>query len=301
MTSTTSKPIDEIPARGPSSGMVVGVDGSGPSIHALQWAARRTGRFGPIQPVIAWHYPWWSYIGPAVPQANPFEEAARAEVDQALSSVRSMNPSDIAEPIVVRARAASTLMDIGASAGLIVVGTRGRSGLTDGFVGSVASGVVARSPVPVAVVPPSAPLDDHHRRVIVGIDGSPNSIQAMQWAAANVPVTSVIEAVHVWTPEPKPPALSSAQHEAVHKARARLVLDETLSQVAQAGPVEPPVRAHLVQGDPRSVLREWSARSDLLVLGARGRGAVAHLLVGSVTTALVQRPRATTVVIPTEG
>lgn len=300
MTSTTSRPIGEIPARGPSSGMVVGVDGSGPSIHALQWAVRRTDRFGPIQPVIAWHYPWWSFIGPAVPQADPFEVAARAEVDQALSSIRSLQPSDIAEPIVVRARAASTLIDIGTSAGLIVVGTRGRSGLTDGFIGSVASGVAARSPVPVAVVPPSAPLDDHHRRVVVGIDGSPNSIRALQWAAANVPVTSVIEAVHVWAPEPKLPGVPYAQHEALHKARARLLLDESLSQVAQAGPIEPPVRTHLVQGDPRSVLREWSATCDLLVLGARGRGAVAHLLVGSVTTALVQRQRATTVVIPAE-
>lgn len=298
MTSTTSRSIDDVPAHGPSSGMVVGVDGSGPSLHALEWAARRTDRFGPIQPVIAWHYPWWTYIGPAVPQADPFEAAARAEIDQAIASVRS---SDIAEPIVVRARAVSSLIDIGASAGLIVVGAHGRSGLAEGFVGSVASGVVTRSPVPVAVVPPSAPLDDHHRRVVVGIDGSPNSMRAMQWAAANVPVTSVIEAVHAWTLEPKPPGLSAAQHEAAHKARARMVLDQSLAQAAQAGPVEPPVRAHLAQGDPRSVLREWSTKGDLLVLGARGRGAVAHLLVGSVTTALVQRPRATTVVIPAEA
>lgn len=298
MTSTTSEPIKEATAHGSPSGMVVGVDGSEPSVHALQWAVRRTERFGPIQPVIAWHYPWWSYIGPAVPHADPFEAVARADLERAISSVRC---PDIGEPIVVRARAASALIAIGSSAGLIVVGTRGRSGLADGLVGSVASGVVARSPVPVAVVPPSAPFDDHYRRVVVGIDGSPNSIRAIQWAAANVPVNSIIDVVHVWTLEPTPPALSSAQHEAVHKARARLVLDQTLSHVAQAGPIEPPVRAHLVQGDPRSVLREWSTKSDLLVLGARGRGAVAHLLVGSVTTAMVQRPRATTVVVPAEG
>lgn len=297
MTSTASSSINEIRTHGPTSGMVVGVDGSGSSLHALQWAARRTDRFGPIQPVIAWHYPWWAYIGPPIPVADPFESEARARIEQAVASVRS---SDMAEPIVVRARATSSLVDIGATAGLIVVGAHGRSGLTDGFVGSVASGVVARSPVPVAVVPPSAPLDDHHRRVVVGIDGSPNSIRAMQWAAANVPVTCVIEAIHSWTPEPKPAGLSSDHYEAAHTARARRVLDQSLSHAAQAGPVEPPVRAHLVQGDPRSVLRDWSAKCDLLVLGARGRGAVADLLVGSVTTALIQRPRATTVVIPAE-
>lgn len=298
MTSTTNEAIDEIPAIRPTSGMVVGVDGSGPSVHALEWAARRTDRFGPIQPVIAWHYPWWTYVGPPVPPADPFEAVARAEIELAISSVRCR---DIEEPIVVRARAASALMSIGSSAGLIVVGTRGRSGLADGFVGSVASAIVARSPVPVAVVPPSAPLDDHRRRVVVGIDGSENSIRALQWAAANVPVTSVIEAVHVWSPGPQPPALSSAQHESVHKARAELALEESLSKVARAGPASPPIRTHLIQGEPRSVLREWSTKCDLLVLGARGRGAVAHLLLGSVTTALAQRPRATTVVIPTEG
>lgn len=297
MTSTTSGSIEETPAHDPSPGMVVGVDGSGPSLHALEWAARRTDRFGPIQPVIAWHYPWWSYVGPAVPQADPFEAAARAQVEQAIASVRS---SDIAAPIVVRARAVSSLIDIGANAALIVVGAHGRSGLADGLVGSVASGVVARSPVPVAVVPPSAPLDDHHRRVVVGVDGSPNSIRAIQWAAANVPVTSVIEVVHAWTLDPKPAGLSADHHEAAHLARARLVLDQTLAHAAKAGPVEPPMRAHITEGDPRSVLGEWSATCDLLVLGARGRGAVAHLLLGSVTTALVQRPRATTVVIPAE-
>ena len=83
----------------------------------------------------------------------------------------------------------------------------------------------------------------------------------MQWAAANVPVTSVIEAVHAWTIEPKPAGLSADQHEAAQKARARLVLDQTLSQAAQAGPVEPPVRAHLAQGDPRSVLHRQKCPS----------------------------------------
>ena len=294
MTSTDSGSTNAIPTDGPPGGMVVGIDGSATSLHALAWAARRTGRFGPIQPVIAWHYPWWSYIGPAVPQSGPFEDAAREEVEHAIGSVHS---EGMGEPIIVRARAASTLVDIGRSAGLIVVGSHGRSGWVDGLLGSVAAAVVARSPVPVAVVPPAAPIDDQHRRVVVGLDGSPNSVSAMQWATDNVPVTSTIEAVHVWSSRGPVPSATDADHDGP-EARARSVLDQSLSAVVQTAPVAPPVRARLVQGDPRAVLRERSKKSDMLILGARGRGGLSHLVLGSVTTALVQRPQVTTVVIP---
>lgn len=295
MTSAPSRSSDEMSFDAPSTGMVVGVDGSGPSLHALEWAAARTDRFGPIQPIIAWHHPWWSYLGPTVPQARPFEDAAREEIERAISSVRS---SMIAEPIVVRARAASALIDVGGSAGLIVVGARGRGGVADGVVGSVASGVVARSPVPVAVVPPSSPIDDRHGRVVVGIDGSANSRAALHWAVGNVPTATVIEAVAVWAPDPPLPGVPGAQDATVQEAHVRSLLDQTLSSVDRPEAGAPTVQVHLANGDPRSVLREWSQTSDLLVLGARGRGGLAHLLLGSVTTALVHQPLATTVVIP---
>ncbi len=295
MTSTSRRANDKMSCDARPTGMVVGIDGSGPSLHALEWAVARTDQFGPVQPVIAWHHPWWSYMGQTVPRARPFEDAARAEIERAISSVRS---SMIAEPIVVRARSVSALIDVGASAGLIVVGTRGRSGRADGLVGSVAAGVVARSPVPVAVVPPSAPIDDRHRRVVVGFDGSPNSIRALQWAVDNVPAPSVIEAVEVWAPAPPLPGVASSQDATAQDAHARALLERTLSGVERPEAGAATVQADLVHGDPRSVLRERSASSDLLVLGARGRGGLAHLLLGSVSTALVHHPNVTTVVVP---
>ena len=295
MTATGSETLDEAPPDASPTGMVVGVDGSAPSMRALEWAARRTDRFGPIQPVIAWHFPWWSYVRSTVPTDDPFEAAARAEIEKTLGSVRS---SDVEEPIIVRARAASALVEIGASAGLIVVGTRGRSGLADGVLGSVAAGVVARSTVPVAVVPPSAPIEDRHRRVVVGIDGSPNSVHALEWALNNVPATWLVEAVHAWVPPVALPGSALARDESGYEAQAQAVLDESLSQLSRVAPASPRLSPRLAHGDPRSVLREWSMMTDLIVLGARGRGLVADLLLGSVTTALVHRPRTTTVVIP---
>ncbi len=295
MTSTGTEFVDSASFEPPATGMVVGIDGSGPSLHALHWAVQRTERFGSVQPVIAWHYPWWSYLGTAVPASEPFESEARAEIEKALGSIR---PHHVAEPIVVRGRAASALIEVGASAGLIVVGTRGRSGLRDDFLGSVSSAVVARSTVPVAVVPPSVSIGDRSRHVVVGVDGSSNSAKALEWAVNNVPATSVIEAVLAWMPPVAPLGSPRRRDEADYEARARARLDESMSSLPDRKPASPYVTARLAAGDPRVVLRELSLTSDLLVLGARGGGLIADLLIGSVTTALVNSPRTTTIVIP---
>ncbi|MGI9594578.1 MAG: universal stress protein, partial [Acidimicrobiales bacterium] len=45
--------------KGDRPGIVVGVDGSPGSDHALRWAMAHADRFGPVQPVTTWRYPWW--------------------------------------------------------------------------------------------------------------------------------------------------------------------------------------------------------------------------------------------------
>jgi len=65
----------------------------------------------------------------------------------------------------------------------------------------------------------------------------------------------------------------------------------------QAGQPDREVETMALRGDPRSLLRAASADADMLVVGAQGHQGVAHLLLGSVSTALVHQPVVPTVVV----
>lgn len=277
--------------------MVVGVDGSTGSMKALRWALERSDRFGPVQLVAAWHYPWWGYAMPISPPADQFRQLAVHAAEDALFLA---DDGQLPQPIICRADAGPTLVDIGAGTNLIVVGTRGRSGLKDTMLGSVSSYVVANAAVPVAVIPVGASVDETAQRVVVGVDGSANSLRALSWAVKHTPPETTIEAVHCWIyPVDAMPDLAVIPR-GVYEDQARFVLDEAVDAVTRAvGSRAHRIERRLEYGDARAVLAHRSEAADLLILGARGRGGLSHLLLGSVTSALVHRPAVATVVIPT--
>lgn len=282
-------------------GIVVGIDASPGSGHALAWASRRADRFGPVRPVAAWRYPAWAVSDPMLGAPPPvpveeFAEVARREAEDAVSEIPEVQRSPL---VLVRSPAGPALVDIGADANLIVVGTRGRGAVADSLLGSVSCYVVNHATVPVAVVPRDAALDDVERRILVGIDGSANSTHALRWALDHAPGDTVVEAVHVWSqravtiPEPYTIPIEYSEQEAAVTVE-RAVVGATVG----LGDAEPDVVRTLEYGDPRNVLRVRSRDADLLVLGARGHRGVAHLLLGSVTTGLIHQPLVTTVVVP---
>ncbi len=281
--------------------IVVGIDGSDGSATALRWALARTETFGPVQPVLAWRYPWWGYSAPIPAPISGFRERAEALAAETLSKF----PVDrCLSPIVTRGDAGPVLTEIGATAGLVVVGTRGRNALADGLLGSVSTHVVAHSRVPVAVVPSGASLDDGHGRAVVGVDGSDNAMAALRWAVDHLPATTTVEATHCWAypvgiavePGPMPPSCEWYEQGASRLLQNAL---EAVSPPTEAGTDGAGrVVARLEYGDARGLLSKVSASADALVLGARGRTGPAHLLMGSVTSALVHQPSTTTVVVP---
>ncbi len=132
---------------------------------------------------------------PISPPADQFRQLA---VHAAEDARFLANDGELPPPIVCRADAGPALVEIGNGADLIVVGTRGRSGLKDTMLGSVSSYVVANATVPVAVIPVGASVDETARRVVVGVDGSVNSLRALSWAVRHTPPETTIEAVHCW-------------------------------------------------------------------------------------------------------
>lgn len=123
-------------------------------------------------------------------------------------------------------------------------------------------------------------------RIVVGVDGSDSSKQALRWAVRQAEATGgVVEAVTAWDFPQFHGALGwlppSSGDEAALQARARKELDEAVEEaVGSQPPVE--VRSEVRYGTPASVLLNASHGASLLVVGSRGLGGFAGLLLGSV-------------------
>jgi len=138
-------------------------------------------------------------------------------------------------------------------------------------------------------------------RVVVGVDGSAQSVEALRWAAAYAAATGAsIEAVMSWhfptAAGVVPPAIASQPITDEVRASMLEALDKTL--VAVFGPATPPsVQARVTYGHPAVVLVEESRNADLLVVGNRGQGAFAGMLTGSVSIHCVNNAYCPVVVV----
>ncbi len=282
-------------------GIIVGLDGSDGSQAAIRWAAAHVDQFGPIQPVTTWRYPWWLVPNP-FPGAGtppPTEQFQRRAEASARREIASLGIDSVADPIVCRAAAGPTLVALGEQANLIAVGTRGRDAVTGTIMGSTGMYVVTHSTVPVVVIPRSLPLTPRRGPVVVGVDGSMNGSAALRWAMANTPAETELIAVMAYL-DPVDVSLRSERPSESEDARAS---DELLHAIIRAarravGPDAHPVSPRVLYGEPRDVLEDLANTAQMLVLGARGHRGVAHLLLGSITDALIRDPQAPTVVVP---
>jgi nucleotide-binding universal stress UspA family protein len=286
-------------------GIVVGVDGGEESLAALDWAAARTDRFGPVRPVYAWDYPLavWapSPFGPGTaPTWSEMEAAARTAAASCLDRLVGV-PHE--EPEIFHGDAGPALVEAARNAELLVVGTRGRGPVRSNVIGSVGRHCADHSPVPLVIVPrhdppvPSTPCV----RIVVGVDGSSHSITALTWAIANAPRDAEIVAISAWRTPVDGPILYGVNRFDIRalKGGARATVNETTDKVCAELGVEPSrVAREIAEGDPRWVLASRSESADLLVLGQRGRTGLPHFFLGSTTTALIHRPHCATAVIP---
>jgi nucleotide-binding universal stress UspA family protein len=135
--------------------VVVGVDGSGASQRALQWAIDHArARQLPVVAVHAWHLP---YVGGdfATPWIDPDDLATGA--DRFLrEQLARVDTTGLVAPVECRAipdRAGAALVEASSLASLVVVGSRGHGQLTNAILGSVSDQVAHHATSPVIVVP----------------------------------------------------------------------------------------------------------------------------------------------------
>jgi nucleotide-binding universal stress UspA family protein len=120
-------------------------------------------------------------------------------------------------------------------------------------------------------------------RIVVGVDGSPTSVAALDWAARQAELTSsTIEAITTWewpTAYGMAVAVPSGYDPA---ADAQKVLDRVIDTVHKSHP-DVDVRAVVLEGHPAAVLVKASEGADMLVVGSRGHSEFAGMLMGSVS------------------
>jgi nucleotide-binding universal stress UspA family protein len=140
-------------------------------------------------------------------------------------------------------------------------------------------------------------------RIIVGVDGSKNSLQALHWAAREAALRgAALVAVHVWQlnlPSAPYPVPTAAYDVDMIKQSGDAVLAEAIAAVDTAS-LSAPVERVLVEGSAAHALLREAEHADLLVVGARGRGGFLGLLLGSVSYQIVHHATCPVVVVPAQ-
>ncbi|MFE4418003.1 universal stress protein [Streptomyces sp. NPDC056817] len=125
------------------------------------------------------------------------------------------------------------------------------------------------------------------RTVIVGLDGSPESRAAAEWAAREAKLLGLpVRLVHVWEPAPEPLAQAPLLGAETYRHWTERVPRGAAEGLRLRHPgVE--VRTEHLPGRPAEILTDEAADAELLVLGSRALGGVGGFLAGSVGLSVV--------------
>ncbi|WP_214369161.1 universal stress protein [Pseudonocardia sp. H11422] len=273
--------------------VVAGVDGSGSALEAVRWAAQEAERRrAPLRLVEAFGWMTTEHIGDPGLGVDYREVLLRSAQDQVAAAAEEATrtaPGVAIEQDVVTGYPVPVLGAEAARAQLVVLGDRGLGGFTGLLVGSVAVAMAAHASCPVVVVrggtQDGAPRPEGP--VVVGIDGSPISEAALAFAyeaAARRRVPLV--AVHTWRDLLVDPVMAPAMDWEAIATDEHKLLAERLAGWSEKYP-DVPVRRVVTRDRPAHALIEQSAHAQLVVVGSRGRGGFAGLLLGSVSHALL--------------
>ncbi|MEU6527401.1 universal stress protein [Streptomyces sp. NPDC046924] len=288
------------------SPLVVGVDGSSPSLLAVDWAVDEAARHKvPLRLVHAslkeGHEGTASPVGGQRPPARvPAEHIVAFAAERA----HRRNPQIKVSTAIFPEEAARVLLREGDSAALLVTGSRGRGEVKGLLLGSVGLAVAARAPCPVVVVRgDTAGLAGAHERILLGAGDSGTSGEAVGFAFCEAEARGcVLDVVRAWrcpAYESTDRPASAGESERRHEERAAALLDGLLRDAMAAHPGVR-VRRATVEGPAARVLVLRSAAADLVIVGARRRQGRFGLQLGRVSHTLLHHAECPVAVVPHE-
>ena len=289
--------------------VLVGVDGSPASLNALEWAVAQALQVGwRLHLVCAYAVPTFAAAsldgGYAALDDTAIREGAQAVLDEAMARVadRGVQVTSALET----GDPAGVLVDLSKQVCLVVVGTRGRSGFAERVLGTVSSALPAHAHCPTVVVPLLDGEDDDDtsplpiNRIVVGVDGSESAKVALEHAIEQAEVwqaeLTAVVAVPIgagagvlgWLP-------AAVDRESV-LADVKEGLNVTVDRALEGRQLV--VRRHALDGNGAALLSEFSTAVDLVVVGSRGRGGFAGMLLGSTSQQVLHHTACPVMVVP---
>lgn len=287
-------------------GILVGVDGSADAEVAVRWAAdEAVMRNVPLTLVHVLPIPeggcqaWGLSTTPLPPDLNTeHEQHAWQVIEDAINIIddhASANSELTVNSEVLFSPVIPTLIDLAKDAEMIAVGRHGQSALRQLLLGSVTTGLIHHAHCPVAVIHRNAALGRSSKApVVVGIDGSPTSelataIAFEEASRRGVELVTLHASCDVATLNIRGATRSSIEVSAAQTLAERLAgWQERYPDVT--------VRPVIVFDRPAQHLLIESETAQLVVVGSHGRGGFAGMLLGSVSTAVVQAARTPVIV-----
>lgn len=268
---------------------LVAYDGSHDAHLALTWAAEESVRTGVPVRVLSVNEllpPTWGGVSGMIVVSDTWVEdsselleqaektLAEAGVGSASSEQRSGNVVD-------------ELLRAAEDASVLVVGSRGHGAAGEVLLGSVSHHLARHASCPVVVV--REPHDPGARRIVVGIDGSPTSMAALDFAVRRAEMTGeTVVALHAWHVRAPSTDVWNARPRDLATEERELLLAESIAGIRTDHP-DVRVEHEVVAVAPQKALVDASAGASLVVVGSRGLGYFRGLMLGSVSQAVLHR------------
>lgn len=279
-----------------SEKLIVAVSAASDSRRAVDWAVARAAARNQSIELLSVVVGAVGMIGEAAliqAATSATEQLLAAEADRiAAAGVTVTTRVEVGDPVAQLAAASE-------DAALLVIGSDYRGPGKGPARGAHGIRITAASKCPVVVVPDFA-LDDDRSGVVVGVDGSPVSEDAIAFAAAEAdrlgePLTAVI----VWTPISAPRnalMVSPQDYRDGMEQNAREALALSLGGLHSQYP-DLEIEEAVAEGFPSLIINELAEGARLTVVGSRGRGVVRRFLLGSISHEVLQRLASVTAVV----
>jgi len=263
----------------PASVVVLGFDGSAPSESAARWAAVAADSRGAALRIV--------YASrDRSDDGQEILEQGRRLVQRIRSELPVFTEIGLDSP-------AAALIRASAEASLVAVGNRGHGGFHDLLVGSTSLHTAMHAHSPVAVIRPTRLPEagvGEAGHIVVGVDGPEQSHRALEFAFAEARRSRLpITAVHVWEapiPISAPGGMPWVADFETIRENAEKLLHQVIAPWRERYP-DVEVSAKTVEGPVPAVLVQESMGAQMIVVGTRGAGGFAGLLLGSASQALV--------------